>query len=457
MSISGYEREEFINQLNRYLSASKPVKSIEHLFGRDNEKTLIDEALSAEGRHVFLFGDRGVGKSSLAASTASLHQSSDSDFIQVGCGPDTEFYKTIEEIADRVIKNTYGKRINSTSHSLDFKCYKVQIESKEREINIPRVNSMYSAVDAMVEICESHSEHPVIVIDEFDQISSEKQRKLFATYLKDIGDRGVNIKLIFTGVGLSLQNLLGDHESSFRQLHTIQVERLNWTAREQISREAIESFGLTIDDEVVYLIAKISNGFPYFVHLLTEKILWSAFGSQQEIDHIGFDLFDEALKKAISSINMQLKTKYDEATLHRSDDYTEVLWACADSESSPRKIDGLFKSYLRINSELHGKNPPADKMPLDRKKFTSKLGMLKKDEFGAILENPTSRAGYYAFKENILKGYIAMRAFEMNVELRGNEPDEPKAPTAMARNTRHRAAPKDNSFGVKFRGETEDS
>ena len=73
MSINGYSKDEFTTQLKEYLSASGPIRSIEHLFGREKEMTLIDEALSAEGRHVFIYGDRGVGKSSLAASAAANH------------------------------------------------------------------------------------------------------------------------------------------------------------------------------------------------------------------------------------------------------------------------------------------------------------------------------------------------------------------------------------------------
>lgn len=457
MSIREYDKKRFTDQLNIYLSASRPIKSIEHLFGREKEKEIIEEALSADGRHVFLFGDRGVGKSSLAASTAALHQSSDSEFIQIGCGPDTEFYKTIEQLADRVIKKANGKRIYNTTHSLDLKCYKVKVQSIEREINIPNINSMYAAVEAMEDVCNAHSETPVIVIDEFDQIESSDERKLFSIFIKDIGDRGVNIKFIFTGVGLSLKNLLGDHASSFRQLHTIPVDRLNWTAREEIARSAVESYNLTVEDQVIYLIAKISNGFPYFVHLLTEKILWSAFSREEVIEHVSLEIFDEAMKKAISSINMQLQTKYDQATIRKSFDYTEILWACADSESSPRMVDGIFNSYLRINIQLYGRNPTEKKMPLSRENFRTKLGMFKQEKFGSILENPTSKAGYYAFKENILKGYIAMRAYELGVELQGDVPDEPKAPTALARNRRPGAAPKDNSFGVKFRGEVDDN
>ena len=101
---------------------------------------------------------------------------------------------------------------------------------------------MYTAVEAIVEVVKFHSETPIIIIDEFNQIESEKERKLFAVYLKSLGDRGVNIKFIITGVAQSLKQLLSDHGSGFRQLDTINLERLYWGPRETIVNEAIKIF-----------------------------------------------------------------------------------------------------------------------------------------------------------------------------------------------------------------------
>ncbi len=96
---------------------------------------------------------------------------------------------------------------------------------------------------------------------------------MFSIFIKDIGDRGVNIKFIFTGVGLSLKNLLGDHASSFRQLHTIPVDRLNWTAREEIARSAVESYNLTVEDQVIYLIKGIISRKMFLKKELCIKII----------------------------------------------------------------------------------------------------------------------------------------------------------------------------------------
>lgn len=159
-----------------------------------------------------------------------------------------------------------------------------------------------------------------------------------------------------------------------------------------------------------------------------------------------------ALEKAISSIGAHLQSPYDSATLHRTNDYREILWATADSESTLRFIEGMFKSYLRIHKQIYGINPKTEDRPLSRENFSARLGNLKKESYGGVLENVPNKRGLYSYRENILRGFVAMKALELGIELHGDVPDEPK-PIAMAKETRQSYVGKDFTPKVKFRGE----
>ncbi len=147
MSIGNHSRDQFAKILNSMLSARSPIRSIERLLGRTKEVRLVEEALYDEGGHVFIYGERGVGKSSLAASVAAQYQSSDNVPIQIPCGKDTKFYNTIEELAERVLRESGGEREYKVDHTLDFKIYKVNIKKNCKEITIPKIDSMFAAVD----------------------------------------------------------------------------------------------------------------------------------------------------------------------------------------------------------------------------------------------------------------------------------------------------------------------
>lgn len=433
MAIGELDEDAFVSILKSKLSVRSPVKSIERLIGRDKELELVQESLHDEGGHVFIYGDRGVGKSSLAASVAAQYQSSDNEPIQIPCGRDTSFYKTIEEIAERVLRRSGAKRQHSLSHTINFKIYKLQIKEREIEVTIPPIDSMFSAVDAMEDVAKTHSAHPVIVIDEFDQIESPQERAQFAHFLKDLGDRGVNIKFIFTGIASSLYQLLGDHESSFRQLFTLKLERLYWSYREDIAYNAIKAFELEVDEEIVHAISRISNGFPYFVHLLTQNILWSAFKDEKLVTRITKYHFDDAVNRSIVGISGRLQRPYDLAVLHKSHDHLLALWATADSENTIRYTDSIFKSYLRINAEIFGNSPSEDHKPVNLSTFKKILKKFQTKEYGEVLELVEGREEMYSYRENLLRGFVSLRAQEAGIELRGDIPDEPKIPTAMAK------------------------
>ncbi len=116
MAIKDYDQHRFANRLGKYLSVSEPIDSIEHLFGREKELKIIERALFVPGRHVFIFGDRGVGKSSLAATAASQYQSSDAPYIDIACGPDTTLFTVVANIVykafniDRMHNNNTTQR-----------------------------------------------------------------------------------------------------------------------------------------------------------------------------------------------------------------------------------------------------------------------------------------------------------------------------------------------------------
>ena len=99
MAISGYTKDEFGQKLATVVNAATPIRSIQHLKGREQQLEEIERALFAVGRHIFIFGDRGVGKSSLAATAAYQYQSPDAEPIFVSGSPDDTFQSVIANIA----------------------------------------------------------------------------------------------------------------------------------------------------------------------------------------------------------------------------------------------------------------------------------------------------------------------------------------------------------------------
>jgi hypothetical protein len=103
-----------------------------------------------------------------------------------------------------------------------------------------------------------------------------------------------------------------------------------------------------------------------------------------------------------------LKAEYDAATMKATSDYEDVLWAFADHPELIRSIDSIYDSYIEIMRKQ-------EESPLDRNAFVGLLQALKSRSCGSILVS--DRRTFYRFRENILRGYVRLRAEDKGLEL----------------------------------------
>jgi uncharacterized protein len=303
------DSHELGTEMASLLSPARPIQSVEYLRGRDKELERISRALFAPGRHIFIYGDRGIGKSSLAAAAAAQVQSADSPYIDVSCSTDSTFRSIIANIgtqASKLSRVHKTKTTKSAGFELRFLRAGVASEVSENDLH-DVVRTVGDAVELLREVSVIHSDRPVVVIDEFDRMADSKERALFADLVKQLGDKAVNITFFFTGVAPTLDQLLGAHPSAIRQFETIELEKLNWTARWNITVNALERFGVEIEDNIRIRIAAVSDGYPYYVHLITEKLLWRLFDDPEVITNVDWKHYNGAISDAIESINAELK------------------------------------------------------------------------------------------------------------------------------------------------------
>lgn len=218
MSFGEYTKHDFGTKLSEVVSPSRPIRSIQYLKGREPQLDTIDRALFAPGRHVFIYGDRGVGKSSLAATAAYQYQSVESEPIFVSGSIDDTFKTVVANIANHALGRSRFESIKSESNmGFEWRGLKWGAGVEISTIDIAtQIQSVGDAVELLKQVARQHSDKPIVVLDEFDTIAEQSERNKFAALLKQLGDQSVNIKFIFTGIGSTLEELLGAHQSAYR-------------------------------------------------------------------------------------------------------------------------------------------------------------------------------------------------------------------------------------------------
>lgn len=411
MAIDSLSEDEFAAILRECFSPARAIRTPELLKGREANLRDLSRAFTSPGRHAFIYGDRGVGKTSLALTSALIHQSSDAEPIVVSCDSEMTIFSLVKDIAAAALARQ-NFRSETITNTLAFN-FKFLSGSKQKQISggtPPDLETLNECVDVIRMLPTFHSANPVVVIDEFDRIKSKKFKRQFAEFLKKISDIHCETKLIICGIASSLDELIDEHLSVARNLASIELKRLSHDGRWDIINQAANRAGIKVPKEMNVRIGQISDGFPHYVHLIGEKIFWSLFDDKDIIQTARKRHFDQGVERAVLEAEALPRMAYAKATEKYTDDYREVLWAFADGPKLRRQTSEVYtKSYLPIMA-----NRP-DRVVLDKTKFSSRLNRLKTPSHGHILT--ASGMGWYQYADNIVRGYVRLKAQQEDIEL----------------------------------------
>ncbi|CAM1017814.1 TPA: ATP-binding protein [Proteus mirabilis] len=428
MAIGSLSRSEFVERLYKVVRPSSPIDTPEFLFGRNQQISSITDALMAPGRHSFIYGSRGVGKSSLAHSVAFQLQD-ETNPILLSCSPSSTLESIVSEALKRASSELESKSDWTASVSIGIAGNGFKFERKStKETKHIEIYDVSSAVFALQHLEKIHSKIPYIVIDEFDRIDSSEEREKFGTLLKQLGDMRCKVKIIFTGIADSFQEILCGHASSARQIHELKLEPLPWDGRARIIERAFEEFNIFVPEDIKFRISGLSDGFPHYVHIICEKILYALYDKENDIKEVDYPLFIQGLDDAVKSVEQSLKVSYNHATEARDAQYAYVLWSVADSADLQRKKADILQSYQDVCEQLKI-------TPLNDTSFSRILSLLKKNEYGEVVVPafPGKRSGWYKFNENMLRGYVRMHAEVRGIQLDFQKNFTSNEPTANSR------------------------
>ncbi len=369
---------------------------------------------------MFIHGDRGVGKSSLALSVGNFLSAEGQRPIQLACNGES-FYAIIKSLATQLLGAAPVRGGLAQKGALGVSAYglsaKVEAQLAAREI--PELSSLNEVVSVIRYCVDRSPEERVAIFDEFDALPTDADRAAFADFIKQMGDQSVPIKMFFTGIGQSLEGLLAAHHSCYRYLASVALAPLNWDGRLAIIKAASEAFGVEVDMSTQYRIGAISDGFPHYIHLICEKLFWVIFDDEEDIQAVTPAHYKEAIERAVQDIEPFLRELYELATRKYNNDYQEVLWAVADHHEFERRSSDIFASYVEIMKQRDA--------AADRKKFNTRMNALKRESHGNILLG--TRQGWYELREPILRGYIRLRAEREGVALAQDHPHQTGART----------------------------
>lgn len=278
--------------------------------GRIKQVNDILDAVYEEGGHAIIFGERGVGKTSLS----KIVEKKVAPVIPhlrvtpVSCGVNDDFY------------TIWGNAFN------DFNVEGRDVATVFREKKNP-----YDVYNALQNL--DQSKYHIFVFDEFDRLKDEAALSLMADLIKHFSNHPLNITIIIVGVGDTLLDLFGSHESIARCCSQIKMPRMSEEELIEIIDDRFSRIHFTVERSIKRKVIKLSQGLPGYVHLLGQLMLKNAIGRKSTT--VGKPDFDSALSEALEKADYTARQDYLTAirSPRRDNKYKEVLLACALARS----------------------------------------------------------------------------------------------------------------------------
>jgi energy-coupling factor transporter ATP-binding protein EcfA2 len=346
-----------------------PIDDLELFAGRIPQAQDVINAVVQKGQHVALYGERGVGKTSLANVLA--------DFFDA---PDLPEFR-----AAKVNCNT-----EDTFASLWRNIF--------RELQLGNGASDLSPEDVRFRLARLDPP-ALIVIDELDRLEDNLALTLLSDTVKALSDHLVLSTLVLVGVARSIGDLIGEHESIARALVKVQMPRMSLGELRETLENGCKRAGVTATDDAIGHITVLSRGLPHFTHLL-------GFHAGQRV--VSDDRSEITITDVIASIPTAVdrhvtESDYLRATHspHTDNLYPQVLLACALARQDQFGFftAGAVRDPLEIIAGRRIEIPA----------FARHLTQFLTIERGSVLLREGSPRRYvYRFRDPILQTYVIL-------------------------------------------------
>ena len=334
------EWQELYFLLGSTFSPHQPINERELFIGRVELITKVIDATYQAGKHVALFGDRGIGKSSLANSLRSTLSSMNNKNICI------KRMCTVEHDFGMIWRHVFD----------DF-----QVDGRPVPEILGATPNPYDVYKIIRDIAPGRQ--ITIILDEFDRVSDERTKMLMSDLIKTVSDNDERTTIVIVGVAKNISNLFSDHGSLPRAMQQLPMPRMDNNELKQILTSRLPLVGMSVAPNVIESIVALSQGFPGFTHLIGLNAARKAV--QRKSVRISAQDLSGALEIVVGEADQSVTEAYFNAVrssrvIHQ---YREVLLACAMAKTDERSRftartvgEALKKMGIEIAMTSFGRN-----------------------------------------------------------------------------------------------------
>lgn len=397
MSMTAEEQRALGIEAGRVFSPAAPIDEADLFAGRIDQLRRVIDVVNQRGQHAIIFGERGVGKTSLAnVITAYLASVPDVPIIapHVNCDGTDDFSRLWKKILSQIELSTQTKHAGFMP---PIGTVTTSIAQQLPDVVTPEdVRKVLTAISQRAIV--------IVIVDEFDRLTGTTVQRLFADTIKTLSDNSVKATMVLVGVADTINDLIKEHESIERALVQIRMQRMSVDELREIVQKGLQRLKMTMEEHAIRHIALISQGLPNYTHLL------SLYATRQAIDYgekaITIGHAQKAIERALQGAQQTTLSAYHKATTspRRDNLYADVLLACALA-----KVDSLgYFAAADVRAPLSKIKRRRYEIP----SFSRHLNDFSENKRGPILKKFGSKHKFrFRFIDPLMQPFVTMKGF----------------------------------------------
>lgn len=378
-------------EAGQLFTPSTPINIAEALSGRTSQIQTLVEAISERGRHAIIYGEPGVGKTSVAQVLQY--------FVPRKLKTDVVYIR----------KAAFSSDDYSSIWMDVFRSIKFSADIGEGE-KLYSVSDMYAQGvgpnDVVRELSNfRHTDIPIIVIDEYNIIKDKDSSHKMAETIKAVSDSGLNVTIVVVGISDTVDNLIEGHSSISRCCEEVLMPRMNSAEMQALIESRVSKLGMKIVGDAKWKIINLSKGLPAFCHGLGKGAVFAAIDTKRLT--ITEDDVDSSINVLLSGSQNTLKTDYEIAVRSNQERarFRHILTACALAKTdesgyfTAKQVQQPLIDILHKQIGIDGFNP--------------NLKELASEKRGNVLQQIGSERIYrYRFSNPAMQPYVIMKGIQ---------------------------------------------
>lgn len=295
---SGNLRSSLRSKVRDAFTPTQPIDDPRLFAGRETILRNLIRSIEDQRMHVVIYGDRGMGKTSLLHIFAQVAREADYHVCYHSCGHSETFTEAFRAVAAG-IPALYDRRFDPTSPAIEERQTLGDLLPPGK-LGVGQVSNAFSHIA---------NTRVLVILDEFDRSSDGDFRRNIAELVKNLSDRSIRVQLVLTGVAANLAELIGYIPSIRRNIHGVQVSAMSPDEVRQILRIGQMATGLAFHEPAIERIIEAANGSPYLASMLGQ---YAAFAA---VDRNSLTIGEGDVAQAIELATTELRQRVTDRSL----------------------------------------------------------------------------------------------------------------------------------------------